>query len=196
MPSRRILSLWFPRLGAERLLRRAPQLDGVPFAVVEDRGQAQVLCALSRTASEAGLHAGQPLRDAHAICAALVTRLRSPHGEEAFLAALHRWAGRFSPWVATEPPDGLALDLTGCAHLFGGEGALMAQVAQDCADLRLTVRQGLADTPGAAWALARYSGDAAGPGRSGDAIDQEARATRARAAKRRHWERGRAAPAI
>ena len=61
----------------------------------------------------------------------------------------------------------------------------------------LTLRAAIADTPGAAWALARHAplqGLAVGRtavGRSGDAIDQEARATRSRAAKRRGWERGR-----
>ena len=69
-------------------------------------------------------------------------------------------------------------------------------ITQDLTDLRLTGRFGIADTPGAAWALARYAGHSAGAHRSGDAIDQEARATRTRAGKRRHWERGGAAPAV
>ncbi|MDU8910761.1 DUF6504 family protein [Aestuariicoccus sp. MJ-SS9] len=196
MPNRRILSLWFPRLGAERLIRREPHLAGQPLAVVRDTGQMQVLAALSDAASRAGLRPGQPLRDAHAMCADLITRLQNPHQERAFLGVLHRWAGKFSPWVASEEPDALIVDLTGCAHLFGGEEPLAAQVAQDCADLGLTVRIGIADTLGAAWALARFTDQDGGSHRSGDAIDQEARATRSRAGKRRHWERGGAAPAI
>ena len=88
------------------------------------------------------------------------------------------------------------VDLTGCAHLFGGEEALLAQVSEDCADLGLSVRAAIADTAGAAWALARYSGGPVSAGRSGDAIDQEARATRSRAAKKKHWERGGPAPAV
>jgi hypothetical protein len=51
----------------------------------------------------------------------------------------------------------------------------------------LTVRAGIADTAGAAWALARYAGQAATPLRNGDAVDQEARATRSRAARRPSW---------
>ena len=53
-------------------------------------------------------------------------------------------------------PDGAVLDIQGCAHLFGGETGLLAQVEEDCADLGLTMRAGLADTAGAAWALAHY----------------------------------------
>ena len=195
MPARRILSVWFPRLGAERLLRRTGLAGDVPFAVVRDTGQMQVLASLSRTAEAAGLRVGQPLRDAHAVCATLVTRLQNPQAEAGFLHTLVRWAGRYSPWVAAEAPDTLLLDITGCAHLFGGEAALLEQVVQDAAALGLSARCGLADTVGAAWALARYAGVAPGHARSGDAIDQEARATRSRAAKRRHWERGGAAPA-
>ncbi|WP_417723027.1 Y-family DNA polymerase [Salipiger sp.] len=197
MKYRRILSVWFPRLGAERLLRQAPHLVEVPFAVVRESGQVQTLSSLSRAASRAGLYRDQPLRDAHAMCADLLTRPQQAHHEAAFLDALHRWAGRFSPRVAPEPPDALLLDLTGCAHLFGGEEALMARVAQDCTDMGLSVRMGAADTPGAAWALARHADTAPESHRNGDAIDQEARATRSRAGKRRHWERGgAAAPAV
>jgi protein ImuB len=128
------------------------------------------------------------------MCADLVTRLQNPHAEASFLGVLHRWAGKFSPWVAREAPDALILDLTGCAHLFGGEDFLVDQLETECADLGLSLRLGIADTLGAAWALARYSGQAGGSHRSGDAIDQEARATRSRAGKRRHWERGGSAP--
>ena len=58
----------------------------------------------------------------------------------------------------------------------------------------MTVQLGLADTAGAAWALARFAGAQSLAVRSGDAIDQEARATRSRAVKRRNWERGGPAP--
>lgn len=194
MPDRRILSLWFPQMGADRVVRRAPLLAEVPFAVVEEQQNAQVLISVNGAARAVGLRVNQPLRDAHAMCEGLVTRDRNRPAERAFLSALQRWAGKFSPWVATEADDGLVVDLTGCAHLFGGEESLLAVVDQDCADLGLAVRMGLADTRGAAWALARFSGRRAGSHRSGDAIDQEARATRSRAGKR-HWTKGGAAPA-
>ena len=196
MAHRRILSLWFPRLAAERVLRRRRDVLPLPFAVVGDRGGAQVLISLNPLAEAAGLRQEQPLRDATAMCPALLTRAESPTEDAAFLTALRRWAGKFSPWVAEEPPAALLVDLTGCAHLFGGETGLLAQVEEDCADLGLTMRAGLADTAGAAWALARYAGQVAGPSRNGDAVDQEARATRSRAVKRRDWARGLSAPGL
>lgn len=180
-------------MGAERLLRQARGTIMAPFAVVADQDNRQVLSSVSEAASAAGLSPGQTLRDAMAICPGLLTRLQNPQAEAAFLTSLRRWAGKYSPWVAEEPPDALVLDLTGCAHLFGGEAALLDHVAGDCADLGLTVEAGIADTVGAAWALARFAGRRAGPARSGDAIEQEARATRSRAGKR-HWIKGGAAP--
>ena len=196
MSDRRILSIWFPSLGADRLIRREPQLGALPLGIVQDVHNTQVLTSLNPIARSHGLRVGQPVRDAHAMCEGLVTRTRSLPAEAGFLAALQRWAGKLSPWVAPEAEDGLVVDLTGCAHLFGGEAALLEVVQQDCNDLGLAVRMGLGDTRGAAWALARFAGQVAGSHRSGDAIDQEARATRSRAAKRRHWTKGGAAPVI
>lgn len=190
MAGRRILSLWFPRLAADRIARRRGDAVPTPLAVVGDRNGAQVLVSLSPEAEAAGLALGQPLRDATAICPDLLTVPADPPGEAQFLMTLRRWAGRFSPWVADEPPAGLMIDLTGSAHLHGGEEGVLARVAEDCEGLGLTVRAAIADTPGAAWALARYARAGVTPLRSGDAIDQEARATRSRAAKRRGWERG------
>lgn len=195
MTARRMLSLWFPRLGAERLLRLERSAIEAPLAVIAEQSSGQVISSLSASAEAEGLQVGQPLRDALAMCPTLLTKARNIRAEAATLTALRRWAGRYSPWVAEDAPESLVADLTGCAHLFGGEAALVAQIEADCADLGLSLRLGLADTVGAAWALARFSGHTARQGRSGDAIDQEARATRSRAVKRRHWERGGAAPA-
>jgi len=194
MTGKRILSLWFPRLAADRVRRRRGDALPVPLAVMAERNGAQVLVSLSPEAEAAGLMPGQPLRDATAICPDLLAVPADPPGEAQFLATLRRWAGRFSPWVAEEPPEGLMIDLTGAAHLHGGEEGVLAQVAEDCEHLGLTVRAAIADTAGAAWGLARYGQSGIAPLRSGDAIDQEARATRSRAAKRRGWERGGGAP--
>ena len=194
MAIRRVLSLWFPRMAAQRVLRQRRDALPGPFAVVGLRDQAQVLVSLNPAAEAAGLRQGQPFRDAMALCAHLVTVPEHAPADQAFLAALRRWAGKFSPWVAEEPPDALVIDLTGCAHLFGGEEGVLAQVAEDCADLGLTVRAAIADTRGAAWALARFAGAATRPDRTGDAIRQEAHATRSRAAVRRAPGRAMAGP--
>ncbi|MEM6390212.1 MAG: DNA polymerase Y family protein [Pseudomonadota bacterium] len=197
---RRILSLWFPRLAAERVLRQDRILSDQPLAVVRQEGNMRLILAVSEAAQAQGAFPGQALQEALSIVPGLITRAAQPEREREFLTALRRWAGKFSPWVAEEDTAGLLIDLTGCAHLFGGEAALLQLVSEDCAALGLTVRAAIADTAGAAWALARYGSgqvrEGAPSGRSGDAIDQEARATRSRAVRRKHWERGGPAPEI
>ena len=89
---RRILSLWFPRLGADRVVRQDPQLAGEPRAIVDTIANAQVISSLSQRAHAAGLYPGQPVRDAHAMCDRLVTRNRNLLAEARFLAVLRRWA--------------------------------------------------------------------------------------------------------
>ena len=198
MPAKRALSLWFPRLGAESVLRKmGASGQGLALVMVADSGQMQVVASASVAASQLGVQPGQPLRDAQAICPDLVTRTQAPGEMQAVLALLQRWATRFSPWVAAQPPDALMLDITGCAHLFGGEQAMASQIQADCARHGLSLQYGIADTPGAAWALARFGGQGAGPvGPSGQVVLQEARATRARAAPtRRGWVRSTSGPA-
>ena len=118
MLQRRILSLWFPRLAAERFLRLDRGLPAGPFAVVGDEKNAQILISLSADAQTAGLTQGQPLRDARAMYPELQTKLANPQLDAAFLATLRRWAGKFSPWVAEEAPDALVIDVTGCCLLY------------------------------------------------------------------------------
>ena len=95
MSDRRILSLWFPRLGAERLLRRGAAAG--PLAEVEERGNMRLLASLSDEAEAAGLSLGQPLRDALAMCPGLATQARNERAEADFLLVLRRWAGKFPP---------------------------------------------------------------------------------------------------
>src|SRR6185436_16417039 len=76
--------------------------------------------------------------------------------DAAALAALSDWCVRFSPAVALDPPDGLFLDITGVDHLWGGEAAMLADFTARLAAGGIPVRCAVADTPGAAWALARF----------------------------------------
>jgi protein ImuB len=190
---RRVVSLWLPRLAAERALRRAGPVAG-PFAVVAPERGALRLVSLCPRAEAAGLRRGMGLADARAVAPDLATRLAEPEAEAAFLTALARWAQRYSPWVAPDGADGLALDVSGCAHLFGGEAAMLADMLDRLAAQGLTARAAAADARGAAWALARF---AAGSGRAahdGDAVAADAPATRVRAPARPAWAKQGAAP--
>ncbi|MEO0914680.1 MAG: DNA polymerase Y family protein [Pseudomonadota bacterium] len=185
MACRRILSLWFPRFAAEIAVRREPELAGALLAVTQDRMGKRVICALSPGAEAAGLRLDMGVTDARAMCPDLITRDADAAQQADVLAALCRWAGQFSPWIAPDGDAALTADLTGCAHLFGGEAALAERLAEDCTAFGFSPQIGIANTKGAAWAVARFRGGPARARRSGDAIDQEARATRSRATKRR-----------
>ena len=86
-----------------------------------------------------------------------------PADPEGDLAALRRLAilaaRRWSPIVALTGSDGLFLDLTGTAHLFGGEAAMARRILRLLARAGFSARIAIADTPGAAWALARFRGN-------------------------------------
>ncbi len=72
------------------------------------------------------------------------------------LARLVEWCDRYSPLVAQDGSDGIILDITGCAHLFGGEGSLLLDLQRRLHRMRIESHAAIADTWGAAWALARY----------------------------------------
>ena len=196
MRHRRVMSIWFPHLGAERILRTHRGRIMHPFAVINDNAQILTLSSISQLAREKGLMVGQSLSDARALCPDLMTALSDPIADTDFMTTLKRWANQFSPWVSRQGETGLCLDITGCAHLFGGEEDMIAKVMDQTAELHLTAEIGIADTVGAAWALARFSNTPLNSNLSGDAVEQEARATRSRAFKRRNWERGGARPEI
>jgi protein ImuB len=171
---RRIVSIWLTdwpisvwRRSAERARRPAsppePGLDPrSPFALMlKDSRGAVVLHALNPAARAAGLRRGQTQADARAMIPRLVSRPAEPEADARALEALAVWAERWSPSVSVDPsPDGLEglfLNVTGAAHLFGGEAALLAQITGRLAEAGIPARAALAPTPGAAWALARFA---------------------------------------
>ena len=104
----------------------------------------------------AGVVAGQALADARAICPDLLTEPGDPVREDLLLRALWRWADTLSPRVSLDAPDGLLLDISGCAQLFGGEAQMGREAFIRLSDLQIQAQIGIADTKGAARALARF----------------------------------------
>lgn len=98
-----------------------------------------------------------PLTDARAVFPAVVVAEADPAADARALEALAKWCVRYTPWTAVDdwPASGggagLFLDITGCAHLFGGEAALLRDLRDRLRGFGFTVRLGLADTKGAAW---------------------------------------------
>jgi len=138
---------------------RRPPIPNKPLVTVEaDRGQR----VLAEVAPEAdGLEPGQALAAARAQYPGLIALEADHEGDEAALDALAAWATRYTPLVAPQVMGavardyGLWLDIAGCAHLFGGEAALVADLRARLARHGIPARLALAGTTGAAWALAR-----------------------------------------
>ena len=153
------MSLWFPRLATDRALRTCP--TDRPFVLTLKDSNANRVHCLNVAAGRQGLYRGMSFSDARAFCPDLISRPARPDLDAQFLTALRRWALRWCPWVARDGADGLVLDITGSAHLFGGEEAMLAAMGQRLTRAGLSVRSGLGDTRGAAWARAHYGADAA-----------------------------------
>ena len=127
-----------------------------PFVLVDRTGRGVVLHAVNAAARRFGLRRGQSHADARAIVPDLISIPAEPAEEARALEALALWFERFSPLVAVDGADGLVLDMTGGAHLFGGEHALLREILARLGAADIPACVALADTPGAAWALARF----------------------------------------
>ena len=159
--SRRYLSLWLPewplqrmRLGAHRTGRPFPSAEAPLALIAPDRGVPR-LTAVNPAARGLGLTTGLALADAQAICPALLVRDAAPGADADGLGALGLWCSRYSPRVMVDGIDGLAIDLTGCSHLLGGERSLLADLGRRLDRLGLTHRLAVADRLALTWAWAR-----------------------------------------
>ena len=133
------------------------------------------MTALNRAAEAAGLRPGMTLADARAVLPDVKAVEAEPAADAEALAQLADWCGRYTPWSSVDPhgsvgrddegdgngEGGIWLDITGCAHLFGDgsgddETALMDDLVTRLASLGFAAAAAVADTPGAAWAMARF----------------------------------------
>jgi protein ImuB len=155
------LALWLPRLPTDRLMRRrrargAPDI-GEPLIVSARSGNALHVHALDARAQGLGLHKGQPLANARAMVQPLRVVAADEKADRTLLEAIADWCDRFTPFVSLDGADGLLLDITGAAHLFGGEAAMLTQVTQKIAAQGFVTRAAIAGTSLAARALARHA---------------------------------------
>jgi len=152
------LAIVLPRLKTDRLIRSGRAPEGRPLAVYAKEANAFLLTGVDARASALGLKLAMSLADARAIQPNLAAVEAEPAEDARALDNIAAWCERFTPVVVVDPPDGLFLDITGCAHLFGGEAALRDQIVMRLNAQGFAARAALGPTPGAAWALARYLG--------------------------------------
>lgn len=162
---RRIVSLWFPYWLTQTY---ADGFDeGQPFALIEAQQSADRLVALTPLAEAAGLYIGMALADARALVPNLQTAMVSRARAQAKLKKAALWLQRYTPWVGYDAPGqspqagfALLLDISGCAHLFAGERAMLEDIKARFGARGITIRAAVAGTIGAAWGLARFGPNA------------------------------------
>lgn len=163
----RIVSVWLPRWPILRFLAaqtREPSDTPVdparPFVLSVAASGGPRIAALNVPAEKCGLARGEPLADARTKAEGLQVAAHDPAADDAALRRLTLWATRYtpsvSPWGDDNGADGFFLDITGAAHLFGGEDKLLADLSHRLSCFGLQARLAIADTPGAAWALSRH----------------------------------------
>jgi protein ImuB len=126
------------------------------------------IIAVSEAAHAAGIRPGLSLADARALLPILAVTPADPPAERRVLGGFADWCSRYTPWTAIDPESGysgpygggadLWLDVSGCAHLFGEEDLLLRDLVGRIEALGFTAAAAIAETAGAAWALARFGG--------------------------------------
>ncbi|WP_267347121.1 DNA polymerase Y family protein [Sphingomonas sp. GM_Shp_2] len=135
--------------------------DRAPIALIGKVGRREEVIAACAGARALGVHPGMAATHARALVSDLDFRPAEPEADLALLdrlvvLAVRRW----SPVAAVTPSDGIWIDLSGCAHLHGGEEQFGRRLLVFCQRAGFTARVAIADTAGAAHALARYGRNA------------------------------------
>ncbi len=156
---KRAMFVWLPNFAMTLARLKKPPLakPGEPLALLEKHGNIRRIAALEEPAIRAGLHLHQPLADALAIYPKLISADAEPEAVQEVLTALAVWAQRYTPATAPAQPCGLWLDITGCAHLWGGEDGLAEDLIARLEARGIPARAAIAPTFGAAYALAHHA---------------------------------------
>src|SRR5262245_25573307 len=168
----RIASVWLRSWPIARLLKAQASASSVDTRITHrlDPNRSLVLVtpgkggqrivSLNTAAREGGLRLGELLSNARSKVLDLQICDADPIADAKALQKLALWAMQYSPlvtaWDEANGADGLFLNITGCAHFFGGEEHLLADLQHRLRSFGLYPRLAVADTAGAAWALARH----------------------------------------
>ena len=159
----RLLSLWLCRFSTDRIARTRGASPEAPLAVYGKRGNAELIVAVDAAAERLGLVPGLALAQARAMHPQFEAIEEDIEADAALLDTIADWCLRYTPLVACDSPDGLLLDIGGCTHLYGGEDALIADLAGRLERAGFAFRLAVAGSIGAAWAAARYGKPASYP---------------------------------
>jgi protein ImuB len=153
---KRFIAIWFRHLTTDWFSLRQPRLKETPFVLASlDRGRMMITAANSLAQAE-GIDIGMAAADARAIIPSLQVIDDKPGLGDKLLKALGEWCIRYTPIAAVDAPDGLILEVTGCAHLWSGERPYLKGIVTRLRGSGYDVRAAMADTIGTAWAISRF----------------------------------------
>ena len=161
--TRAFVAIHLPRFAMERwqilTTRHGDAYDADrPRVLAVDTQRGPMVHATNPAAENAGITVGARVVDMRALCPELELHYADPDHDRAALDRLMMWSRRWAPWTAIDGADGIMLDATGCAHLFGGPDGMLLEIEDRLAGLGITASTAMAPTVGAAWALARFGG--------------------------------------
>lgn len=154
---KRYMAIWFRHLLTDGLARRRPELKVVPFVIAATVKNRLIIMASSPAAEAEGALTGMAVADARAAMGELLVIDEVPGQGNKLLRLLGLGCIRYTPIVSIDPPDGLILDITGCSHIWGDEKGYFKEIILKLHAAGFDARGAIADTPGAAWAIARFA---------------------------------------
>lgn len=153
----RYLSIYFPYIQGDYLAIKKPELKGRSFVfTVVQHGRVKI-SATTKAAEEKGIVPGMALADAKVINPDLLAFDDEAHSALKLIKHLAKWAIRYSPNVALDAPDGIIINSSGCAHLFGGEEKYVQNIASKLQEIGYHCQLALSDTIGTSWGLSRHA---------------------------------------
>ena len=151
----RVLVLHLPAFALERCGFEADQVA----ACTAEVKSATRLVALTPAAASAGLQIGMTVSEARALEPSVRLEDHDPAGQDVDRAALLEAFAGFSDRIAPWDEQDLVLEVSGTAHLFGGEAELLERACERAFAMGHHCRGAIADDALAAWGLAAW-----GPG--------------------------------
>jgi len=152
----RFVSIWFRYLSTDWHSLRQPKLKTIPFVLRASVHGRMVISAANHVAEQKGILKGMTLADARVLVNNLEVGEDDPGLIEKAMHRLAHWCIRFTPIVGIDLPDGLIMDVTGCAHLWNGERLYLNHILERITARGYTIRGAMADTIGVAWGASRY----------------------------------------
>ncbi|MDF3066933.1 MAG: uncharacterized protein K0R38_2534 [Polyangiaceae bacterium] len=130
---------------------------GQPLTEEPELPASEPLVAVNREAERFGVRAKQTIAEASALVSQLVVVKVKRAEVERALGGLAEVALGYGATVALASPDTVWVDITGSAHLFGGEEALAQDLAERVRELGHRVKIAVSAGPELARAFARWS---------------------------------------